>query len=634
MRLAGRIRSWTLPLPIVALSLASALAQPQGAAYVRENYDRFDYQIPMRDGVRLYTVVYAPKGKSARYPFLMMRTPYSVRPYEKDQMRGSLGPTSGYAEEKFIFVYQDVRGRYMSEGDFEWMRPYKPTKSGLDTDESTDTWDTIEFLLKTVPNHNGRVGVYGTSYPGHYAAQTLTHPHPALRAVSPQAPMADNWLGDDMHHNGAFFLPHAMNFIAGFGKKREGPTTDYGRGVFQHGTPDGYRFFLEMGALPNANRLYLKDQIRIWNEWMEHGDYDAYWQAQNVPQHLKQVGKVAVLTVGGWWDAEDLFGPLAVYKSIESNNPGATNHLVMGPWYHGSWNFGPGNNLHDIVWTTNTGEDFREKMQMPFFRHFLKDAGPFELSDAMMFDVGADKWFEFDSWPPKAALSKSLYLRAGELLSLTPPAASTRNLFAEYMSDPNRPVPCSAEISVGMPRSYMIEDQRFVWNRPDVLSFETPVLEEDITLAGPLTATLFISTTGTDADFIVKLIDVYPNDAPNNSPRTSVRMGGYQMLIRGEPMRAKYRTSWSNPTPLTPNRVEKVSFVLPDVLHTFRKGHKIMVQVHSSWFPLIDRNPHRFLNIYQAKDSDFQKATHKVHFDAANPSHLAVGVLPSGAPKR
>ncbi|RMG24694.1 MAG: CocE/NonD family hydrolase [Armatimonadetes bacterium] len=609
-----------------------------GAQSVRDLYTKREVYITMRDGVRLFTSIYIPKDTSRPAPFLMMRTPYSCRPYGEDQYRSTLGPEPSFLNEGYIFVYQDVRGRYMSEGEFAWMRPYKPNKRPGEADETTDTYDTIEWLLRNIPNNNGRVGVYGTSYPGHYAAQTLIDPHPALVAVSPQAPMADNWLGDDMHHNGAFFLPHAMNFIAGFGKKRDGPTQDYGPRVFQHDTPDGYRFFLNMGPLKNSFTKYNMDQIPIWKEWMEHGDYDEYWQAQNVPQHLKKVGKVAVLTVGGWWDAEDLYGPLAIYRAIEANNPGTTNSLVMGPWYHGSWNGGPGTSLHDITWTTQTGVDFREKLQKPFFRYYLwGDIPKPDIPEVMMFDVGADRWLRADQWPPKEARPVSLYPRADGTLRWTP--SSNASDYKEYLSDPNRPVPNSATITTGMARSYMIEDQRFVWTRPDVLSFETEPLTEPLTLAGPLQATLYVATTGTDADFIVKLIDVYPNDAPNNSPRgEDVVMGGYQMLIRGEPMRAKYRNSWSHPEPLKASRfhtqpeevhIEKVEFVLPDVCYTFQPGHRVMIQIHSSWFPLIDRNPQTFTNIYTADESAFQKAFHRVYLGGQYASRIAVTVLDS-----
>lgn len=614
---------WVAAFLLIASS--PTLSAPQQG--VRDAYEKREVNIEMRDGIKLFTSIYIPRDKSKKYPFLMIRTPYSVGPYGPDVYRGSLGPAPEFMQRGYIFVYQDVRGRYMSEGEFQWMTPYKPTKGPRDTDESTDTRNTIDWLLKNVENNNGRVGMWGISFPGHYAAQALIDPHPALKAVSPQAPMADNWLGDDMHHNGAFFLPHAMNFISGFGKARTGPTQNYGPRAFQHGTPDGYRFFLEMGAIQNSLTKYNMEQIAIWKEWLAHGDYDDYWQKQNVPQHLKRVTP-AVLTVGGWFDAEDLYGPLAIYAAIEKNNPTATSTICMGPWYHGSWSGGPGNALHDIVFEVNTGEDFRNRLQLPFFEHYLKDEPAGNIPEALMFDTGAHRWREFTQWPP-ASRSVSLYLDANDRLSFSAPTSTSTTAFDEYISDPKRPVPSSAEISVGMPRRYMIEDQRFVWCRPDVLSYETEPLKEDITLAGRIRATLWISSTGTDSDFVVKLIDVFPNNAPNNSPNGSdVRMGGYQMLIRGEPMRAKYRNSWSKPEPLRPGQVTRVEFVLPDVLHTFKTGHKIMVQIHSSWFPVVDRNPQVFTDIYRAKDSDFKKATQRVYRSREAATRITIGRIP------
>lgn len=588
---------------------------------MKQNFDKREVQIPMRDGVTLFTSIYVPKGETSA-PFLMMRTPYSCRPYGADAFRDSLGPESEFTKKPYIFVYQDVRGRYMSGGEFFWMRPYNPFKKPGETDESSDTWDTIEWLLANVKPNNGKVGVYGTSYPGHYAAQCLIRPHPALKAAAPQAPMADNWMGDDMHHNGAFWLPHAMNFIAGFGKKREGPTQDYGPRVFSHGTNDGYKFFLEMGPLKNANTKYLKNQIAIWNEWMEHGDYDAYWQAQNVPQHLRNAGGVAIMTVGGWFDAEDLQGPLSIYRAIERFTPRNNSTLVMGPWYHGSWNRGPGNSLHDTLFTVHTGDDYRTQLQMPFFEKHLRDVGQADIPEAMMFDTGADRWGRFDQWPPNDAKPVSLYLGTGQRLSFSPfSGAASRPLADTYVSDPANPVPASATVSTGMPREYLLEDQRFVANRKDVLHYTTPPLEADVTLAGPITASLFVSTTGTDSDFVVKLIDVLPADAPNDSPRgPNIKMGGYEMLVRGEPMRAKYRNSWSKPEPLVPGQITKVEFALPDVYHTFLKGHRIKVQIQSSWFPVVDRNPHKFVNIYTADEKDFQKATQRVFLSGATQS--------------
>ncbi|MDX2031742.1 MAG: CocE/NonD family hydrolase [Blastocatellia bacterium] len=602
-----------MALLMLALSLSSFAQAPYS---VKENYRKIEYRIPMRDGVKLFTSVYVPKDQTRKYPFIMSRTPYSVAPYGAEAIRGALGPSPLFAPEGFIFVYQDVRGRNMSEGEFMWMRPYKPKKAGpTDTDETTDTWDTIEFLLKEIPNNNGRFGQWGISYPGHYSAQSLIDPHPAMKAVSPQAPMADNWLGDDMHHNGAFFLPHAFNFIINFGRPRKGPEQQGGP-RFDHGTNDGYQFFLEMGALSNAQK-YMKNEIRLWDEWMAHGDYDAYWQAQNVPQHLKKVTP-AVMTVGGWFDAEDVQGPLWIYREIEKNNPKAWNVLVQGPWCHGCWARGTGEKLGGVSFGSPTSQFYRDNIEFPFFMHFLKDKGEMKLPEAYVFETGSNVWKTYESWPPKNTETRSLYLHADGKLAFAPPASGAA--YDEYVSDPARPVPFLKDPAINMRYEYMTDDQRFSANRTDVLVYQTDVLTEDMTLAGPLNAELFVSTTGTDSDYVVKLIDVFPAKA--NDP-----MDRYQMLVRGEPMRAKYRNSWSKPEPMKPNQVTKVPFALPDINHTFKKGHRIMIHLQSSWFPLVDRNPQKFLNIYAAKDEDFQKATQRVYHSAKAPSNLKALVV-------
>ncbi|HMV86917.1 MAG TPA: CocE/NonD family hydrolase [Blastocatellia bacterium] len=600
-----------LVVPLLAFTV-----QAQEAFNVKEHYTKAEYQISMRDGVKLFTSVYVPKDASQKYPMIMQRTPYSVAPYGPDNYRGQLGPSPLFAKEGFIFVYQDVRGRNMSEGDFAWMRPFKPKKaSATDADETTDTWDTIEWLLKNIPNNNGRVGMWGISYPGHYSAQALIDPHPALKAVSPQAPMADNWLGDDMHHNGALFLPHAFNFIINFGRPRTGPgVAQFSR--FDHGTADGYKFFLEMGALPNAQK-YMKNENRYWNEWMEHGDYDEYWQAQNVPQHLKKVTP-AVMTVGGWFDAEDVQGPLWIYREIEKNNPKAWNVLVEGPWCHGCWSRRDASALGGVKFGSNTSAFYQENIEFPFFLHFLKDKGEMKLPEAYVFESGSNVWKTYESWPPKNVVEKSLYLEAGGKLSFDPPKAA--NAYDEYVSDPNKPVPHLNRITPDMTYEYMTDDQRFSANRTDVLVYQTDVLTEDVTIAGEILSDLYASTSGTDSDFVVKLIDVFP-------ARTQDQMDGYQMLVRGEPMRAKYRNGWAKPEALKPNAVTHVPFKMPDVNHTFKKGHRIMIHIQSSWFPLVDRNPQKFMNIYKASDTDFQKATQRIYRSGKFPSRLKVGVL-------
>lgn len=608
--------SGLLVLAVLAFSSPSP-SSAQGNYSVKDNYTKSEYQLVMRDGIKLFTSVYVPRDASQKYPIIMQRTPYSVAPYGPENYRPQLGPSPLFAKEGFIFVYQDVRGRNMSEGDFAWMRPYKPKKTSQnETDETTDTWDTIEWLIKNIPNNNGRVGMWGISYPGHYSAQALIDPHPALKAVSPQAPMADNWLGDDMHHNGAFFLPHAFNFIINFGRPRTGPgIAQFSR--FDHGTNDGYKFFLDMGALPNAQK-YMKNEIKLWDEWMEHGDYDEYWQAQNVPQHLKKVTP-AVMTVGGWFDAEDVQGPLWIYREIEKNNPKAWNVLVEGPWCHGCWSRRDGSSLGGAKFESNTSAFYQENIEFPFFMHFLKDKGEMKLPEAYVFETGSNTWKTYASWPPKNVEARSLYLHANGKLSFDAPNESG-TAFDEYISDPNKPVPFQNRIANGMNYEYMTDDQRFSGNRTDVLVYQSDVLTEDLTISGELFADIFASTSGTDSDFIVKLIDVYP-------VKTQDPMDGYQMLLRGEPMRAKYRKSWSKPEALKPNEVTHIPFAMPDINHTFKKGHRIMIHIQSTWFPLVDRNPQKFLNIYQAKDSDFQKATQRIYRSGRFSTRVKVNVL-------
>jgi len=610
----------------LALTCATFSAYAQDS-YVQTNFTKREVRIPMRDGKTLFTSIYIPKNLEKPAPFLMMRTPYSCRPYGESAYREQLGPESSFTQQPYIFVYQDVRGRYQSEGDFNWMNPYILNKKPGQVDESTDTWDTIEWLLKNVDRNNGRVGVYGTSFPGHYAAQTLIQPHPALKAVSPQAPMDDNWLGDDMHHNGAFFLPHAMNFIAGFGVPRSGPTSEYGPRAFTHDNPDGYEFFLNMGPIANSNEKYNMKIIDLWQKWINHPDYDEYWQPQQVSQHLKNVGNVPVLIVGGWFDAEDLQGPLRIYRRIEEWNKNNRTHLVMGPWYHGSWNGGPGNALWDIPFTVNTGEIYRTQIQRPFFDYYLRDVGSVEgISEVTMFDTGAHTWVKGKDWPPKGSQPINLVMKPDGSMDLIDRPARGEAQPIEWLSDPARPVPSSNTISTGMPREYMLEDQRFVWKRPDVVSFVTAPLGSDTQLLGPIKAALSVSTSGTDSDYVVKLIDVFPYDTPITSMRDRNReLGGYQMLVRGEPMRARYRNSWSKPEPMVPNQRTQVNFELPDVCHTFKKGHRIMVQISSSWFPVVDRNPQTYVkNIFFAKPEDFKKATQRIYVGGSDGSRLTL----------
>ena len=582
---------------------------------VKANYTKTVYRIVMRDGAKLYTVVYAPRDTSRKYPIMLNRTPYSVGPYEEDKYRTSVGPSQLFAEDGFIFVYQDVRGRFMSEGQFVDMRPINVKKSGpTDIDESTDTYDTIDWLVKNIPNNNGRVGTWGISYPGFYVAEGLVGAHPNLVAASPQAPIADWFIGDDFHHNGTLFLPHAFNFYAGFGRPRPQPTTEWPP-AFKHGTSDGYKFFLEMGPLANADRKYFKGDVAFWNEVMQHPNYDEWWQARSTLQYLRNIGpNPAVMVVGGWFDAENLFGALNTYKTIEKTNPRARNTLVMGPWYHGGWSRATGNLLGDIRFGSNTSEFYRSEIELPFFNCALKNICRANQPEAWVFETGSNRWRKYDTWPPRNTREATLYLQPGGGLSFSPPSTTSAREFDEYISDPAQPVPFINGINIGMTREYMVDDQRFASRRPDVLTYQTEVLTQDTTVAGPVPVSIFVSTSGTDSDYIVKVIDVYPDDALDNEPNPGgVRMGGYQMLVRGEPFRARFRNSFSRPEAMQPNRVTRIDFTMPDINHTFLKGHRIMVQIQSTWFPLVDRNPQKFVNIYEATESDFQRAVERVY---------------------
>jgi putative CocE/NonD family hydrolase len=588
----------------------------QGLEFIKAHYTKHEFQIPMRDGQRLFTAVYTPKDTKEAHPIMLDRTPYNVGPYGVDNYKTSLGPSEKFAREGFIFAYQDVRGRYMSEGEFHDMRPQIAVKHGpQDVDESSDTYDTIDWLVKNVPNNNGRVGMWGISYPGFYTAAGVIEAHPALKAASPQAPITDWFIGDDFHHNGTLYLPHMFRFFSGFGHPRPQP-------ALPPATPapgaltneDGYSFFLRLGPLANINEKYFKNDIAFWNEMVQHPNYDEFWQARNLRPHLKNI-KPAVMTVGGWFDAEDLFGALNTYKEIERNSPGANNTLVMGPWFHGGWARSDGDKLGNVQFGSKTAVFYREEIEFPFFNYWLKgragSAADSKLPEAYVFETGTNQWRREDAWPPKDARPRALYLAADGRLSYDAPSDQG---FDEYLSDPAKPVPYIGGQAPGMTREHMVEDQRFAASRTDVLVYQTGVLGSDVTVAGPITASLLVSTSGTDSDWVVKLIDVYPEDYPDPDPNPAgVHMGGYQQLLRGEAMRGRFRNGFTKPEPFTPGKMEKVEWIMPDVDHVFRRGHRIMVQVQSSWFPLVDRNPQRFVDIYSAKGSDFVKATERVY---------------------
>ena len=651
------------PISIAASFLfvfaATSLAQPSQqqrdlAEYIKKNYTKSEVMIPMRDGVKLFACIYEPKDKKQKYPIMFDRTPYSVGPYGRDNYKGSLGPDELFAREGYIFVYQDVRGRYMSEGVYEDVRPYIPNKTANQIDETTDTYDTVEWLIKNVANNNGRVGVYGISYPGFYTSMAGIDGHPAVKAISPQAPVSDWFHGDDMHHNGALFLAQNYNFFAYFGQQRPTltGTNDYVK-PFPWGTQDGYKFYLQLGGLAKSGELYQQKigmRMKFWDQMMEHPNYDQFWKERNVFPNLKNI-HAAVMTVGGWYDNEDLFGALGVYQNIEKQNPGTYNVLVMGPWFHGGWARSDGDWLGTAYFGSKTGVYYREHFELPFFNYFLKDKGDIaQIKEVNVFDTGANRWEDLPNWSPTSSTDTPVYLMSdGKLVfgdgangqrpptgKLPPAGAGPRTpWFDEYVSDPWNPVPYTEKITLNYPRDFMTEDQRFAATRPDVLVYQTDPLTADVTIAGSIKPELFISSSGTDSDFVVKLIDVFPDDyrlpegvkPPEESAASVWKPGGYQMLLRGEPFPARFRTSFEKPLPLRPTVPAKLSFVMPGVVHTFKKGHRIMVQIQSTWFPLVARNPQKFMANYKlGSDADFQKATERVYHSPQYPSRVVLPV--------
>ncbi|CAN5300005.1 CocE/NonD family hydrolase [soil metagenome] len=626
-------------LALLSIFITSAQAQLTSLGnFVKENYQKFEYKIPMRDGTKLHTAVYVPKDASATkpYPFLMQRTCDSVAPYGADAYPTSLGPSGTLMQDKFIFVYQDVRGRWMSEGTWTNMTPtvtdqqpapvaskgkkkVTATVSSTLVDESSDTYDTIEWLLRNVANNNGRVGQWGISYPGFYTAASLPNAHPALKAASPQAPVSDFFF-DDFHHNGAFIQAYLFTFPV-FGIQHPKPTPEawYNNEFIKTGTSDGFQFQYDLGPLKNADKYY-KDNF-YWQETVNHPNYDEFWQKRSIIPHLKNT-RPAVMTVGGWFDAEDLYGPLNIYKTIEKNSPGAYNTLVMGPFGHGRWSRETGHTMHSNVYFGDSVATFYQRnIEAKFFTHFLKGAGDGKtgLPEAYLFNTGRNEWKTFDKWPAANAQPMQFYLASDGKLAQQGGINGPTLRFSEFVSDPMKPVPYTEDITTLQgftPFNYMSEDQRFAGRRPDVLTFQTDVLPEDMTLGGEIMARLKVSTTGTDADWVVKLIDVYPPDEPNHAymPNKNITLGNYQQMVRSEAMRGRFRNSFEKPEPFKAGEVTDVNFRLQDVLHTFKKGHRIMIQVQSTWFPLIDRNPQKYVdNIFKADAADFQKATHRVY---------------------
>jgi putative CocE/NonD family hydrolase len=621
--------------------LTTTAQNEQDSAWIRDNYTKKEIYIPMRDGIKLFTSVYEPKDKTEKHPILMNRTPYSCSPYGENNFRGFWNNHwKYYCRENYIIVIQDVRGRWMSEGEFVDVRPFmKDKKTNKDIDEASDTYDAIDWLVKNLPANNGNVGVFGISYPGFYSTMAAASGHPALKAVSPQAPVTEWFLGDDFHHNGAFFQMDGFAFYSGFGKPRPKPTT-VGPTGFTYPTRDNYKFYLEAGTLKNLAKI-IGDSIKFWHEMYKHPNYDGWWKARDARRAMYNI-KPAMLTVGGLFDAEDCYGAWTLYKAIEKQNPGIHNKLVMGPWSHGQWASRDGSFLGNIRFGSSTSLWYQNNIEIPFFNFYLKGKGADpNLPEATIFFSGENQWKDLSQWPPANISNQPIYLQAnGELSWSKPSPLSTRGegsgvRFSEYISDPAHPVPYTEDVHFNRTSAYMNDDQRFAARRPDVLTFQTDLLANDITLAGPVVADLLVSMTGTDADFVVKIIDVFPDDftypgavgQQGRSGGGTYPMGGYQMLVRGEIMRGKFRNSFESPAPFTPNKIERVKFELPDIAHNFKKGHRLMIQIQSSWFPLADRNPQKFVNIYEADIADFQKATIRIHHDATNSSNIILPVM-------
>ena len=611
---------------------------PNEEEFIKTHYAKYEYRIPMRDGVKLFVSVYTPLAGAFKdagpYPFLMTRTPYSCGPYGEDKMPTRLGPSQELLESGYIFVCGDARGRYESEGVFQEMNPHiDDKKSNKDVDESTDMYDTVDFLLKHVENNNGRVGITGISYPGFYTSASIIDSHPAIKAASPQAPMTNLFFNDDGYHGGAFMLAANYGFYTGFKPQKNPTLPPTTRTPFDFGTPDTYKYYLQAGPTENLDKAFDGSNF-LFHDQVTHTTYDDYWKKRDLSRHMKNI-HAAVMTVGGWFDAEDLSGPFKTFHAIDEFNPGAVNTLVVGPWTHGGWSIWDGDKLGDVNFGSKTGVFFRAQIQFPFFEYYLKGRNGGPLPKAYVFETGSNVWKRYDAWPPKSATTKMLYFRAGGKLTFEAPTEKAG--VDDYVSDPAHPVPFVNYTTDTVPQRYMDDDQRFASRRPDVLVYETEPLTEDVTIAGPVRPKLKVASTGTDSDFVVKLIDVYPEDFPNPPSdavgkrilgAAPILMGGYEQLIRGEPMRAKFRDSWEKPAPLPPGKMVEVNAEMPDINHTFRAGHRIMVQVQSSWFPLVDRNPQTFVDIPFAKADQFVKATESVYRNADAASGVEVLVVP------
>jgi putative CocE/NonD family hydrolase len=642
--ISHRLRISLIAIASIAIALfplashhSSTQAQLAAHDYTAQ-FDKLEVMIPARDGVKLHTEIYIPKGADAPLPILFERTSYGISSSTGGGYSNMLGRYNEMISEGYIFVFQDIRGRYGSQGKFVMLHPvHDPATDPKGIDEATDTYDTIDWLIKNVPHNNGRVGMDGISYDGFLVTMGMINPHPALKAASEQACMGDTYLGDDFFHNGAFRLSYAFEYAALLETSAENYSFPFDRF-------DLFDWYIRLGPLSNANARYFHDKIPTWNDFIAHSSYDEFWKHHAVAYGLKQP-TVPNLNVAGWWDQEDFYGPTALYERLEKVDTKNLNYFVAGPWNHGGWGHGAGSSLGDIPFGSDTSAYFRQNIEAPFFAYWLKDKGQLPLKEAITFQTGSDQWVKYDSWPPREAQTRNIYMREDGALSFTAPSQSSADKrtaaatateaadFDAYVSDPAHPVPnrhrpvdmTYPEDHPGSWFTWLVQDQRFVDHRPDVLTWQTDALTEDFTLAGQVTAKLFASTTGSDSDWVVKLIDVYPESMPQDW-----KLSGFELMIADEIFRGRYRNSFEKPEPITPNTVTPFTVDLHTTNHVFKKGHRIMVQVQSTWFPLYDRNPQKFVpNIFEAKASDYQKATQRIYRSTQYPSHIELSILPN-----
>ena len=604
---------------VIGVAATAVTAQQDRRAELAKMFDKREVMIPTRDGAKLHTEIYTPKDAKEPLPFLFERTPYGVSAADKG-LTEHLFRYSEMFKDGYIFVFQDIRGRFGSEGKFEMLHT-APDANGVD--ESTDTYDTIAWLVKNVPNNNGRVGMNGISYPGYLVTMGMVNPHPALKAVSEQACMGDTWLGDDFFHNGAFRLSYGFEYTA----LLESSTENFS---FPFDRFDMFEWYLGLGALSNANEKYFHGKIPTWNNFVSHSSYDDFWKRHAVAYTLHEP-TVPNLNVAGWWDQEDFFGPIMTYERLEKSDKRNYNFLVVGPWNHGGWAGGKGSSLGDIPFHNDTGVYFRQKIEAPWFAYWLHNKGTLPVKEATTFQTGSDTWTSYDAWPPKEAQTKHLYFHEGGKLSFDAPATDAKDAADSYLSDPAHPVPYRRRpVDMTYPQDHpgswyfwLVQDQRFVDGRPDVATWQTDVLQDDVTVAGTVTAKLFASTTGSDADWIVKLIDVYPEKVEEDW-----KLSGFELMVADEIFRGRYRNSYEKPEAIPQNQVTPFTVDLHSTNHVFKRGHRIMVQVQSTWFPLYDRNPQKFVpNIFDAKEADYQKATQTIYRSKEHPSSVEVMVL-------